>query len=127
MDVNVQTKGVSVAKLGIENAKKVIALMSFLANLGDDVGRDTSPSRWTKLLGLVGVFNQIGSLDFKVIGPELADLDLTERQELLAVLRKDLDLADDKLESSIEESISIVTDLASIIERSSNLVKALKA
>lgn len=115
------------SKLGIDNLKKLVGIVAFMANLGDDVGRDTSPSRWAKLLQLVTVFNSLGGMTFAQVGPELKDMDAAERQILLDEIRQDLNLADDKLEAVIEESLSIASDLASLVMRSGALIKAMQA
>jgi hypothetical protein len=113
--------------LGIENLKKVFGLLAALANLGDDVGRDTSSARWGKLLGLIPVLGQVASLDIKAALAEFKDLDAVEKQALLAEIQADLNLADDKLEAAIEDGLAIIVDLESVVERSIGFVKNLKA
>ncbi len=115
------------AKLGVVNVKKSISLVCALANLGDDVGRDTSAGRWSKLLALVADFNAFATIDLKAVMPEIKDLDDTEKQELLAELRTDLKLGDAQLEAGIEEGLTIIADLESVIARSVALVAKLKA
>lgn len=113
--------------MGIDNLKKLLACVAALANLGDDVGRDTSPSRWAKLLSVITIVKDASSVDFKVALQELKDLDMTERQALLAEIDADLKLGDAKLEKAIEDALAIVVDLDGVIERSVALVKSLKA
>jgi hypothetical protein len=115
------------AALGIANVKKALALIASLANLGDNVGRDTSPGRWTKLLALIGSVKDFAGINLSQVLPEIKDLTPAEKQELVAEIKEDLDLADDKLEAAIEEGLAIIIDLENVIERSSALVKAFKA
>lgn len=113
--------------LGIVNLKKFFGVLASLANLGDDVGRDTSPSRWVKLLGVITILKDVPGLDLKAVLAEIKDLDVNERQELLAEIGADLKLGDAKLESLIENGLAIVADMASVIERSGKLIKDFKA
>lgn len=113
--------------MGIDNLKKVLALLIALANLGDDVGRDTSPSRWTKLLSLITIVKDVPSIDLKAALAEIKDLDPTERAELISELDAGLTLGDQKLESIVENGLSIISDLDGVIERSVALVASLKA
>ncbi|MGZ6477648.1 MAG: hypothetical protein ACXWQE_00020 [Bdellovibrionales bacterium] len=114
-------------KIGIDNLKKVFAVLAALANLGDDVGRDTSPSRWAKLLSVITIVKDAASLDFKQALVEIKDLDMDERQALLVEIGADLKLGDAQLEKSIEDALAIVVDLDSVIERSVSMVKSFKA
>lgn len=114
-------------KLGIENLKKAFGLLASLANLGDDVGRDTSAARWGKLLGLIPAIGQFASLDLKAAVAEFKDLDAAEKQALLVEIETDLDLGDDQLEKAIEDGLAIVVDFESVVQRSISFVKNLKA
>ncbi len=115
------------SKLGIENLKKVFSLLANLANLGDDVGRDTSTARWGKLLTLIPIIGTVATLDIKAAVAEFKDLDATEKAELLAEIDADLKLGDEKLEKAIEDGLQIVVDLESVITRSISFVAAIKA
>src|SRR4051812_24569369 len=113
-------------KFGIENLKKVLHMVIALANLGDDVGRDTSMARWGKLLSIFSIVKDAPGIKVEDIKNEISELDPAEREALLADVAAELKLEDAKLEMAIKEGLAVVSELAAVIERSVKLAKELK-
>jgi hypothetical protein len=112
---------------GIENLKKILKVLAELANLGDDIGRDTSSGRWAKLLNLVDIVRNFGTLDLSQVVPEFQDLTAEERKQLIAELKDELALGDKKLEMAIEEGLAVVEDFAEVLQRAVAVVKEARA
>lgn len=103
--------------------KNLIKLLCAIANVGDEIGRDTAPARWSHLFELIQPVAAGAAIDFNKVKAELAALDASTRAQLEAELKADLNLGDKKLEVVIEDTIPLAEDLLGLF----NDIKALKA
>lgn len=106
--------------MGIENIKIVL---KFVIGLGERVdvvtredsagGKQITTAEWlgslNQLLGVPAVIKAIPNVD-----DEFMDIDDTEKEELKAWVAEEFDIANDKLEETIEIAFNIVIELALI-------------
>lgn len=112
-------------KFGIENLKLLIGLPIELANIGDSIGHENSKS-WKKWFKLVDCFDEIVDMikvDWSKVGDEYDDLSDFESSELKEHIKNKFDIADDKLEVLIEESLEILIEIYPLVMRIINLRK----
>jgi hypothetical protein len=102
--------------LGIENLKKVVAAVLHLANKVDLVTQDG----FQPLSDIVALLPNLAEgvtliKDGRDAWAEFEDMDAVEREELLAFVKEEFDIADDKLESVIETAFDTIDQVAVLI------------
>lgn len=114
-------------KVGIENLKRVVKGIATIANVGDAFGREKGTNRWQQLIGLGELLRQLNGIDFRKVVGEIKDLDKPERDELRTMFDSSFDLRDDQLEDVVEEGLGLLEDIASVVDRTQELIKQAKA
>lgn len=114
-------------KYGITNLMPIIMTGVELGNVADKMGHTKGMSRYMHATSLFDEIVSLGNVDFKQVKLEIKDLDETEIATIKNEIKVKFDIIDDNLEGIIEESIDIVEDAYSIIDRSTSLVKKIKA
>ena len=109
--------------MGIENLKKLVVFLAVLGNAADastknGLGLDDVAHFMPVFLKAPGAFDGIDAAKL-----ELKDLDNAEIAELNQAVAETLNLADDKVESIVEKSLSAAVSIYGIVQE----VKALKA
>jgi hypothetical protein len=103
--------------LGIQNIKEVV---KFVIELGEGIDRSLADKKID--------FQDIGNLllamnyaapafdDIGKVVPELKDMDESEKQELKDYIKSEFDIANDKLEVTIEKALAVVIDIYGLIQ-----------
>lgn len=105
-------------KLGIENLKvAVIAVITLAEKIEDKNADDGKISLGEALSVGVGSFGDIVKVvkSGKQIKDEFIDLDLAEKEELLSLIKDELDLDNDKVEDIVEKAVELLIDLDELI------------
>lgn len=102
--------------LGIENLKKVLAATLHLANRVDQVTQDG----FQPLTDLVALLpNLVDGVSLIKNGKdalaEFKELDATEKKEILAFVKAEFDIADDKLEDVVETAFEVIESVSVLI------------
>jgi hypothetical protein len=116
------------AKFGIENLKILIALPIEMGNIAGEIIADSDKSwkRWLKFIQAVPEIIELMKIDWKMLKEEYLDLDDVERGELKEMMKTKFDIPDDKIESIIENSFSILFDVEASIRAAITLFASLK-
>lgn len=116
-------------KVGIENLKKALIFALHIGNVVDDVTNHgtTMIEKLQGLMKLAPEFLFAAGIQFSALSAEVSDLDDTEKAELLAALKQEFNIADDRLELAIESGIGILLKFEGMVKEVSSIVQALKA
>jgi hypothetical protein len=96
--------------LGIENLKKVVKLGLDLGEFIEGVLKPDMSDVGKAIEVIKEGVEAVASLPHAV--PEYLDLDSSEKDELKAYVAAEFDIADDKLEGTIEMALKVVVDLS---------------
>ena len=103
--------------MGTENIKKALALV---IKIGTDLAKGLEDKKLT-LAEYIGL--GIDLLDapsvvksWANIKVEVADLDSTEREELLEWIKNEFDIPDDKIEKQIEASLDVLESIGKLVD-----------
>jgi hypothetical protein len=115
-------------KFGIENLKKVFALVIEMGNVADKIGQENSKA-WRKWFTVIELVDEIGALltvDWKMLKPEYMDLSDGEKQEIRQFLKEKFDIKNDKLEMVIEDSFIIAQEIEVMVKKLIALVREMR-
>lgn len=117
-----------VEKFGIENLKKIIALVVEAGNVGDKIGQEGSKvwKKWIAVIDLLDESIDLVKCDFKALKNEFVDLTEAEKGEVKEFIRVKFDIHNDKLEYVIEESLLIAMNIEDSIRRAIEMFKNLR-
>lgn len=118
---------VKVEVYGIANVKKVVSFAVALGNIGDDLGHTSGVAKWGKLISVLPEVMDFAKVDFSVLKNEVKDIDATEREEILELIKSELSLVNKSLEGSIEAAIDLVEDYTKVVIKTIGYVNSLKA
>lgn len=104
-------------QFGIENIKKLLLFVFAFTDQAFKAGAD-SKFKWTEIFGFADEIMQIPGVikALPQIKQEFADLDDTERAELIAYIKEHFDIPDDHLEGMIETGLEVSVNLLGMIE-----------
>lgn len=96
-------------KLGVKN---IIIVVGFGLSIGKEIQAGLADGKFTfpEIIGFADDLAELPSIAIAAskAPAEFADLDEQEKQEIMAMVRKEFDIPDDKVEQAIEESFSLV-------------------
>lgn len=113
---------------GIENLKKIIALVVEAGNVGDKIGQEGSKvwKKWFTVIDLLDECIDLVKCDFKALKSEFSDLSEAEKGEIKEFIKVKFDIHNDKLEYVIEESLLIAMNIEDSVRRAIEMFKNLK-
>ncbi len=115
-------------KYGIENLKILFAVPVAIGQVSYEIHASEDRS-WKRFLKVVDVADETFDLlkvKWDQVKGEILDLDDLERKELVESIKQKFDIADDNIEGVVEDSLSIIDDMGSIVSKSINLYRRLK-
>lgn len=92
----------------MKQTKIVLALLIEMGNVGDAMGRTKGAARFMSVTNLFDELMALSNFSVDELKAELKGMKAEQRAELLAFLQEKLDIADDKLETLIEQSLVVV-------------------
>jgi hypothetical protein len=116
-------------KFGIINLKILIALPIEIGNIAGAISKSEDKS-WKRFLKLFDLFDEAVDLlkvDWKLIKDEYLDLSEVEKSEIQQYLIERFDLPNDRIESIVENSFSILFELETVIKKTIALVQAFRS
>lgn len=116
-------------KFGIDNLQLIIPFPVELGNIADKIGHANSKD-WKKWFELVAILDECGDLlkvKWTEVPKEFLDLSIEEKTRIEVQIKEKFSLQDKSLEGIIEESLGIVSDMGSIVQRSITLSQKIKA
>ena len=105
--------------MGIDNLKKAIVAV---INLGEKIEKNLSDDGKISLAEALGIGTSSFGDVVKIIKSgheikdEFLDLDDQEREELIDIVKEELDLENDKIENIIEKSVEFLVQLEELIQ-----------
>lgn len=116
-------------KFGIENLKKIIALPIEIGNISGKIieNQDKSWKRFLAIFDLLDEAVDLLKVDWSKIKDEYMDLSDLEKADIHDYLVNRFDIANDSVESIVENSFSILFELESIIKKTIALVTAFRS
>lgn len=101
---------------GVENLKKIFKLVIDFSNVADKMGHEKEwAARAGHLFQLLPTLMGLPAVEWSKLGSEIKEMSVEERAEIIAYFRTELNLKDDELESAIEDCISIINDITSLV------------
>ena len=102
--------------LGVENLKKVLVATLHLANKIDEVTQDGFQPFSDLAALLPNLVDGVSVIkNAKDAWAEFKDLDEAEREEILAYVKEEFDIADDILEGVIEKALDTISAVADLV------------
>jgi hypothetical protein len=116
-------------KFGIDNMLIVVALPVEMGNIADEIGHDNASGfkKWFKITSMLPELIDLLKVKWSDIPGELTDLSDVEKSQIEEFVKQKLELQDKNLEGTIEESLSIVSELATLVQRCVTLSQKIKA
>lgn len=116
-------------KYGVANLKILIALPIEIGNITGAIiaSEDKSWKRYLKIFDLFDEAVDFLKVDWKLLKDEYMDLSEVEKAEIQQSLIDKFDIANDRIESVVENSFSILFDLESVIKKTVALVQAFRS
>lgn len=106
-------------KLGVDNLKlALVAAINLAEKIEDKYSDDGKISLGEALSVGVGSFTDIVKVvkSGKQIKAEFIDLDDVEKEELIVLIKEELDLTNDKVELIVEKAVELLVSLDELIE-----------
>lgn len=116
-------------KLGIDQIKKVLALILELGNVGDYIGKhpELGVAKFAKLTELFDELMAMGSFSVEEFKKQYADLDEAEIAELKLFMKEKFNIEDDVLEGKIEQGLDLFAEGFEFVQKVIAFGKAMKA
>lgn len=113
-------------KLGIAKLKAVILLACELGNVIDKSLKATGFGKYTPFMGLADELTALDGISWSDVKAEVMDLDAAERAELHEAMKAKFDIADNKLEATIEDAVGVINDAVALFAKAKSLASNLK-
>lgn len=114
-------------KFGIENMKKLLALVIEIGNVIDKMVGTPGLAKLGHLMMLMDEAMALATVDWKLLDDEYKDFSAVEKEEINAFLEAKFDISNDKIEEVVERSWRLFMRTESIIHDVLGLVKFVKA
>jgi len=117
-------------EFGTENLKKCLAVIVESGNVAGDIVAMGPSAKWYQKVALcANVLDEIFDLtkvDFKVVIPELKDIDESEKTDLIEWGKEKFDIPQDEVEAVIEEGLGILMVNINAIQKDIEFAKKIK-